>query len=289
MNITPAQLDAQYKLAVLYAGSLIDEVEKELDLPPFSLYAIGSRETNFNPYYLDHAGDGGHGRGWWQVDDRSHDIPDDWSTDIEWQCYKGGEVLASCLEAANENLVAAFNRYNSGQEKTQYTTGKDYGPDVESRRQYLAGKHERVEKDEEEFVAMQSLVNVLSGYCIDVAGESQDEQAQLVQFRCKGTKNQSVVFEDEPGGNVRIKFEHSGKYLDNDPNNLIAVQYSRADVAGHQIWHMKKLENGAFVIESLADGRVLDVEGISTEEGARIILWKWNGGPNQQWVKVNFR
>lgn len=286
MNITPAQLDAQYKLAVLYAGSLLDEVEKELDLPPFSMYAIGSRETNFNPYYLDHPGDGGHGRGWWQVDDRSHEIPDGWETDIEWQCYKGGEVLASCLEAADEDVIAAFNRYNSGQEKSQYTTGGDYGPDVESRRQYLISKHEK--KDEEEFVVMHSLVNTLSGYCIDVAGESQDDRAACVQYRCKGTKNQGIIIEDAGDGYSRIKFDHSGKYLDNDPNRLEAVQFSRANVDG-QLWVIQRLNQGTLRIMSKVDSRVVDVEGISTDEGARIIMWEWNGGPNQQWVLANFR
>lgn len=35
------------------------------------LWAIGSRETNLNPIYLEKKGDGGHGHGLMQIDDRS--------------------------------------------------------------------------------------------------------------------------------------------------------------------------------------------------------------------------
>lgn len=290
MKITAAQMDAQYKVAIKYAGSLMDEVEKEFDLPPFSMYAIGSRETNFDPYYIDHAGDYGNGHGWWQVDKRYHEIPDDWASDIEWQCYKGGEIFADCLEAADEDIIAAFNRYNSGQELTSKTTGKDYGPDVESRRQYLLNKYGKVE---EEFVAMQSLVSLRSGYAIDVTGGSKEDRAGIQQYRCNGTKAQSILFEEvgthTDGRKVYcLKFEHSGKYLDNDPNRLEVVQFSRADVHG-QLWFVNQLPNGAFTIQSFADGRVLDVEGNSDKEGARIIAYEWLNAPNQMWAKVNFR
>lgn len=137
MNLTPDQLARQYQVARNRAGELIDSIESEFSIPPRLLYAIASRETNCDPYYLNHAGDGGHGRGWWQVDDRSHAIPDDWATNIEWQCRRGSEILAACLASEGGNVVRAANRYNSGQGETRYTTGRDYGPDVYDRWQFL--------------------------------------------------------------------------------------------------------------------------------------------------------
>lgn len=137
VNLTAAQLRAQYATARSTAGSTIDRAEEEFGIPRRLMYAIGSRETNFNPYYITHAGDGGHGRGWWQVDDRSHAIPADWASNIEWQVREGARILAACLTAEGGNVVRAANRYNSGQGETRYTTGGDYGPDVHERWTFL--------------------------------------------------------------------------------------------------------------------------------------------------------
>ncbi|MGH9157004.1 MAG: RICIN domain-containing protein [Acidimicrobiales bacterium] len=38
-----------------------------------------------------------------------------------------------------------------------------------------------------------------------------------------------------------------------------------------------------FLIASAANGKVLDVAGASTADGAPVILWPWNGGRGQQW------
>lgn len=284
MNITEAQLDAQYQMAKAALGDLIDQVEQDYNLPPFSMYALGSRETNLDPYYQSHAGDGGHGRGLWQVDDRSHDIPDDWATNVEWQCRAGADIFNDCLGAADDDFVAACNYYNSGQPNTSGTTGRDYGPDVNDRRNYLVSKYGQ---GDNKFVAGQSLVNLNSGYAIDVGGQSMDDRAQIIQWNVNGQKNQSVVLEDAGNGLTRIKFEHSGKYLDSDPNRLEAVQFSNVDVPG-QKFLVERASNGAFHVVA-HDGRLLDIEHVSTDAGAKVIFWEDNGGPNQQFVIVNFR
>src|SRR6476646_10406457 len=114
LNITEAQLDAEYGAAKIAFGNLIDSIEQDFALPPFTMYAIGSRETNFNPYYFDHSGDEGHGHGLWQVDDRSHLIPDDWATDLDWQCRTAADIFNDCLGATEDDFIAACNTYNSG-------------------------------------------------------------------------------------------------------------------------------------------------------------------------------
>lgn len=286
MNITGSQLDVEYASTSIAFGDIISNVESDFNLPPFSMYAIGSRETNLSPYYIDHPGDGGHGHGLWQVDDRSHDIPADWATDIEWQCRKGAEIFNDCLGATNDDIVAALNMYNSGQAETQYTTGKDYGPDVESRRQYLLNKY-----GEEEFVAGESFVNLNSGLAADVSGQSNDNGAGVLQWIITGKKNQSIIIEKANGG-VRIQFEHSGKYLDYDPNRLNAVQYDKANVPG-QVFTLNREPNGAYVIQTF-DGKVLDVEAESADGGARLIFWPKKTSvdgtiSNQQFVVVRFR
>lgn len=134
--ISDAQLLTQYRRARQHAGDLIDRIEDEFGFPPYILYAIGSRETNFDPRYLREPGDGGHGHGWWQVDDRSHHIPADWRGNVEWQCRRGAEVLTGAFRKCG-SWEGACNAYNSGRCNTSATTGKDYGPDVMARRAVL--------------------------------------------------------------------------------------------------------------------------------------------------------
>ena len=37
------------------------------------------------------------------------------------------------------------------------------------------------------------------------------------------------------------------------------------------------------ITPNCATGSCLDVHGVSTSNGAKIQLWQWNGGDNQQW------
>lgn len=288
MNITELQLELEYEGAKALFGALIDSIEQEYDLPTFSMYAIGSRETNLNPFFVSNPGDEGHGHGLWQVDDRSHPIPDDWATDLDWQCRTAADIFNDCLGMAEDDFIAACNYYNSGQPQTQYTTGGDYGPDVTERREYLFNKYGQ----QGEFVAGQSLVNLKSGLAIDVSGASTDTGAGIVQYVVTGKKNQSVVLEDVGHGLSRIRFEHSDKYLDYDPNRLEAVQYDKADVPGQE-FHVGREPNGAYTIETF-DGKVLDIEAESNDPDARAIFWPKKGSDagtvaNQQFVIVRFR
>jgi len=42
-----------------------------------------------------------------------------------------------------------------------------------------------------------------------------------------------------------------------------------------------------FYIQSVHSGKYLDVEGGSSEEGAKVITWDFHGGTNQQWSYKN--
>lgn len=296
MNLSRAQLRAQYEEARPLIGELVDAAERAFSLPPLVMWAIYSRETNLDPYYFTHPGDGGHGRGVGQVDDRSHIIPSNWASNLTWQVGTSAEIFASCLRASDGDVVRAANRYNSGQEKTEYTTGKDYGPDVYERWQVLSEMF--VSTPREEFQIVQCILN-MNGLCLDVSGQSKDNGAPIVQWSCNGQKNQGVSIEEVGVSGedrvVRIKFDHSGKYLDCDPNRLEIVQWDRADVPG-QLWVLEQAPStdefwqpvGTRIV-SLANDEVLDVEGISNEPGAKLIHWPWNGQVNQQFLVARFR
>lgn len=158
MNIPEVYLRRDFERARAWWGQLIDDAERRHGIPLRLLYAVYSRETNLGrhwdmaapmawpeqpppagllTYFIRNAGDGGHGHGIGQVDDRSHDIPADWATNVAWQVDRSAEILAAALAAEGGDVVRAANRYNSGQGETSRTTGKDYGPDVAERWRFL--------------------------------------------------------------------------------------------------------------------------------------------------------
>lgn len=131
MNIAGSTLLQQLTRASKQWG-VIAEANQIYGLPPYLLHAVGSRETNLT----NEVGDGGHGHGIFQLDDRSHVIPPNFDNDITLQALTAAAML-SALFRKYGSWVSALNAYNSGQPLSQYTAGGDYGPDVWSRQQFL--------------------------------------------------------------------------------------------------------------------------------------------------------
>jgi hypothetical protein len=49
------------------------------------------------------------------------------------------------------------------------------------------------------------------------------------------------------------------------------------------MWYLRSTGNGYYTIASHDSGLVADVYGASTSDGAQVVQWTANGGPNQQW------
>jgi hypothetical protein len=107
MRIPAATLLAQYRRASR-DWPFIDALELHHGLPRGLLYAVGSRETNLT----DKTGDGGHGHGVFQLDDRSHTIPNPFPVALQ----------AELRRKLDPNAV---------------TAGGDYGRDVLDRAAFL--------------------------------------------------------------------------------------------------------------------------------------------------------
>jgi len=152
MKITADQLSQQVALARSRGWlPLIARAEKRHKLPNGMLLAIASRETNMQ----DIVGDGGHGRGLFQIDDRFHG---DWlakhgapgagtTPRIKDAAEYAAAMLASNVAYAQQKKVGqdqqvrfAASAYNAGcggaysgfqaGNCDQKTTGGDYGSDV---------------------------------------------------------------------------------------------------------------------------------------------------------------
>lgn len=143
MNITPAELLAQYEHAN-HQWPVIAATETQHHLPRFLLFACGSRESNLT----NENGDGGHGRGIFQLDDRSHTIPADFATNIAEQARVAASMLASNIAYYHGSVQPACAAYNCGIGNANagihnhgscdyWTTGRDYGADVVGRMHWL--------------------------------------------------------------------------------------------------------------------------------------------------------
>jgi hypothetical protein len=131
MDISPANLERECR-AARAQWPYIDVVEADHRLARGLLYAMGSRETNLTNV----RGDGGHGHGVWQLDDRWHTIPPGFDKNVELQAVAAAAMFVSML-AATKDLVSALDIYNSGQPRPAGTTGGDYGPDVAARLDWI--------------------------------------------------------------------------------------------------------------------------------------------------------
>src|SRR6188508_48639 len=144
MSIADAALRTQFDRAVANWW-WIRTAEDTCGLPPFLLFALGSRETNLRNI----VGDSGHGHGIWQRDDRSFVIPADYLSTPLKQATDAGTLLAghfmrfrtihpiapwrAAVAAYNAGAGGVTRALQAGQTPDSATTGGDYGADVLSR------------------------------------------------------------------------------------------------------------------------------------------------------------
>src|SRR5207237_1234718 len=133
--------------SALHSWPFIPAVEQAHSLPANLLLAVGSRETNLRNV----VGDGGHGHGVWQRDDRFWPIPA--SYDVEQQANDAAALLAANIHTFG--LAGGVAAYNCGGGNVQralreghgvdhYTAGGDYSADVLGRLTALTPKEAHV-------------------------------------------------------------------------------------------------------------------------------------------------
>ena len=156
MNITLYNLRAEYERAGV-EWPWISYVEKKFELPPFTLYAVASRESDMRNIVGDH----GHGIGIWQRDNRAWArmaTPRGPLASASGQAWYLMHPRRQAEDAAGllaldyrrfRDWRTAFAAYNAGAgaiaralinktDPDKWTTGGDYGADVLARREALS-------------------------------------------------------------------------------------------------------------------------------------------------------
>jgi alpha-amylase len=134
------------------------------------------------------------------------------------------------------------------------------------------------------------LVNVNSGKTLDVEGgtgatANGDDVHQWDYF---GSANQHWTIESVGDGYYRLIAEHSGKALDvsggesatQDGANVHQWEYLGN---GNQQWAIEASGSG-YRLVARHSGKVLGIDGGSTENGGTAIQWEYNGNPDQHWT-----
>lgn len=143
MEISSTDLNVEFQRAIK-DWPFIPDVEQQFGLPTFLLFAVGSRETNLT----NEVGDGGHGNGIWQLDNRSHTIPPGFNNDVELQAHTAALMLSQEIAHFNGNVKAALAAYNAGtstvennlakgRDIDQGTAGNNYSADTYARMVWL--------------------------------------------------------------------------------------------------------------------------------------------------------
>jgi glucosylceramidase len=138
------------------------------------------------------------------------------------------------------------------------------------------------------FPGYYNIISRNSNKGLDVADNATNNGARIQQYDIAngGGDNQRWKFVDAGAGNYYIIAKSTQLYLAIENNGtgdgVKVVQRSLAN-SNEFKWTITNLGGGFYKIINLNSGKALDVEGVSTSNGANIHVWTYVAGSNQQW------
>lgn len=127
--------------------------------------------------------------------------------------------------------------------------------------------------------------------CLDISnnGSAVGTNAQL--WESNGTTAQEfsiytqskipnfINFGDDFYANI-IKASTWSTLVNKNPNLEVGGE---GEAEGSDIWHFRRMKDGTYTIQSLFDGKYLDVEKFSDQKGANVYCYDYTGDSNQRW------
>lgn len=147
-------------------------------------------------------------------------------------------------------------------------------------------------------IRAEALINVNSNKCLDVAGASTADGANIQQFQCHFGANQQWKIIP----NLGPTYEPDGTYLVINVNSskcLAVAGASTADGANvqqytchrqaNQRWFIRydqhRGDRATYRLVNVHSGKCLEVAGSSTRDGANVQQSTCQGGYNQRWIR----
>ena len=125
------------------------------------------------------------------------------------------------------------------------------------------------------------IVNVKSGKVLEL---NRNDQMSVTQFSSRGTDNQAWGIRPAGSGFIYLQNALNGNALEAvGTRNSTPVRATRFTGASNQQWRLENSQDGAAEIVSRLD-MLLDIQGGSRSDGARVQIHESNGGENQQFM-----
>lgn len=165
----------------------------------------------------------------------------------------------------------------------------DFAPELEPEAEDLGtGDVEAIER-ELTSGASYLIKAVHSGKCVDVAGASTADGANLHQWDCHGRSNQQFRVTATASGVYQVTAVHSGKCVDvyrAGTVNGTKVQQWRCNGQNNQRWRLLAMGGGQYQIQAVHSGKCFEIAGASSARGANLQQWTCLGRTNQKFTLV---
>lgn len=126
-----------------------------------------------------------------------------------------------------------------------------------------------------------------SGRCVDVAGGSSADRANVIQWSCHSGNNQRWILNQMSDGHYQVKSKLSGKCLevaDSSSVNGANVQQLTCNNNGNQRWKLDYLGDGSYKMTAKHSGKVLDITPDPYLNGQNVRQWAWVNATNQRFT-----
>ena len=127
------------------------------------------------------------------------------------------------------------------------------------------------------------IISKKSGKALDVSGNGMNNDCPIIQWNYNGTANQQWRFFSLGSGYFKVMVRSSSKYLacHYTTNSASVYQYDYYS-GGYKDWKIECVgTTGYYRLIHRASGKVLDVTGASTANGAKMNIYPWTGADNQ--------
>jgi len=132
-----------------------------------------------------------------------------------------------------------------------------------------------------------TIVNRNSGKCLDLAGSSTADGANIQQWACHGGSNQRWRIEDQGDDTSRLVNVATGKVADvancASADGTDIRQWSWLNNTCQRFRLILSASGGWVRLTNAATGKVADVANCGTADGTDVRLWSWLNNGCQQW------
>lgn len=131
------------------------------------------------------------------------------------------------------------------------------------------------------------LINRNGGKAMDVVDASTANGAKVQQWGYSATANQKWVFTHRGANQYTITSAQTGKGIDSAAGQILSgdhiQMYNLNSNSLNQRWIVTPTDSGYYKLVSAKHGLVLEIDGASTANGARVYQGEFDAGAHEQW------